>query len=239
MADEQTTVDTSGITRSADGTIADGQSTQVDQSNQNTTQSTESGKTLLTDVKEEPKVDAAKTDDKKPDSTAPEKYEDYKLPEGMSLDAEVKTKADALFKGLGLTQDQAQSVVNLYGEQIAKVASAPVEAYKTLTSEWKTESESHPDLRGKLGPGKEINVRIAKALDSVGDPKLVSDFKALMDLTGAGNNQAFIRVLDKFAAKLTEGTHVAGNGPSKDGQSARPTAAPTAAAAIWPSLSNR
>jgi hypothetical protein len=58
-----------------------------------------------------------------------------------------------------------------------------------------------------------------------------------MDLTGVGNHPAFIRALDYFAQRLTEGKHVAGNGPSPGGQS-RPGAAtqPGAAAAIWPSL---
>lgn len=242
MTDE-TTVDTSGITRSADGTISDGQTTQADQSqsNQNTNPDS-AGTTLLTEgkkpdaeVKTETK-DGDKKDETK--SAAPEKYE-YKLPEGMKLDDAVRTKADTMFKDMGLSNEQAQSLVNFYGEQIAAVANAPVDAYKTLTTEWKTEAESHPDLRGKLGPGKEVNVRIAKALDGLGDPKLVSDFKQLMDLTGAGNNQAFIRVIDRFAQKVTEGTHVAGNGPGKDGQSARPQAAPTAAAAMWPNLANR
>lgn len=245
MSTEQTTVDTSGVGRTAEGAIADGQTTQSDQSTTTTTQesstttdSTAEGKTLLT----EGKAPEAKAEDKvKPEATgAPEKYSDYKLPEGFTLDAEVKGKADALFKGLGLSQEAAQSLVDFYGDQIAKVASAPAEAYAAVTAEWRTASESHPDLRGKLGPGQEVNVRIAKALDSLGDPKLASDFRSLMDLTGAGNHQAFIRVIDKWAQKLTEGTHVAGNGPSKTGQSeSGRESRSTAAAAIWPSLSNR
>lgn len=237
MADEQTQVDTSGITRSADGTISDGQTTQSDQgqSSQSTTQ--ETGTTLLTEGKKAETEPKAEEGEKKTETKAPEKYEDYKLPDGLTLDAEVKGKADALFKGLGLDQAQAQSLVDFYGEQLTKIASVPIEAYKTLTDAWKADAESHPDLRGKLGPGKEINVRISRALDGLGDPKLVSDFKQLMDLTGAGNNQAFIRVLDRFAQKVSEGTHVAGNNPSTFGQSKPGTdTKPTAAAAMWPNL---
>jgi hypothetical protein len=231
MTDQsQPTVDSSGITRAADGTITDGQTTQSDQSQASTT--------LLTEEKKPEAEPKAEEKTEKTETKAPEKYE-YKLPEGLTLNDEVRTKADTMFKDMGLSNDQAQSLVNFYGEQIAAVANAPVEAYKTLTSEWRTEAESHPDLRGKLGPGQEINVRISKALDALGDSKLVSDFKQTMDLTGVGNHSAFIRVLDRFAQKVTEGTHVAGNGPSKDGQSARPAAAPTAAAAMWPNLANR
>jgi hypothetical protein len=243
MTDQsQPTVDTSGIGRTTDGAIADGQTTQSDQGQSSQTTNQETGTTLLTDKgeqKTEPKADDADKKETKVDG-APEKYADYKLPEGLTLDGDTRSKADTLFKSLGLSQEGAQSLVDFYGEQISKTAAAPVEAYKTLTEGWKTESMDHPDLRGKLGQGQEVNVRISKALDGLGDPKLVSDFKALMDLTGAGNNQAFIRVLDKFAQRVSEGTHVAGNGPNKDGQSAPGSRTqPTAAAAMWPNLANR
>ena len=240
MTDQsQPTVDTSGITRTAEGAIADGQTTQSDQAASSAT-TTQQGTTLLTEEKKpEAEVKTEEGDKKEAKDGAPEKYEDYKLPDGLTLDSETRSKADTLFKSLGLSQEGAQSLVDFYGDAIAKVAAAPVDAYKTLTSEWRTEAESHPDLRGKLGPGQEINVRIAKALDGLGDSKLASDFRSIMDLTGAGNHPAFIRVLDKLAQRVTEGTHVAGNGPSKDGQSARPSAPPTAAAAMWPNLANR
>ena len=206
-------------------------------SSPNTNPDSSTGKTLLTESDAtKPDPDKAKTDGTK---GAPESYGDYKLPEGYTLDPVVKTEADALFKGLGLTQEQAQSMVDFYTSKAGEAAAAPLKAYQDLTASWKSESESHPDLRGKLGPGKEINVRIAKALDSLGDPKLASDFRSAMDLTGVGNHPAFIRVLSKFAAQVTEGTHVAGNGPSPAGQSVRPQAPPSAAAAMWPNLANR
>lgn len=210
--------------------------TQSDQSSTTTTPETKApdGKTLLTENKEpEKKVEEPK---KAEDSKAPEKYTDYKLPDGFTLDAEIKAKADGLFKGLGLSQEAAQSLVDFYGEQVSKIASAPAKAYQDLTTQWRKDAESHPDLRGKLGPGQEVNVRIARALDGLGDPKLASEFREVMDLTGSGNHPAFIRVLDKLAQKVTEGTHVAGNGPSTAGQSEPGKAPPSAAAAMWPKL---
>jgi hypothetical protein len=229
---DETTVDTAGVTRTAEGQISDGQTTQMDQSPSSTTpETTESGKTLLTEDKSPEKAEV------KAAEGAPEKYADYKLPDGVTLAPEVKTEADNLFKGLGLSQDAAQSLVDFYGKQISELSSAPAKAYQEMTDGWRKDSESHPDLRGKLGPGQEINVRISKALDGLGDPKLASDFKAAMDLTGVGNHPAFIRVISRLAEKVTEGTHVAGNGPSKEGQSqSGRTAPPSAAAAMWPTL---
>ncbi len=223
--------------RTAEGTIVDQSPTaQPVESPPTTTPATPTepkapdGKTLLTEGA------PPKEPEKEPAKGAPEKYEEYKVPEGYSLDPEVKTQADSIFKGLGLNQEQAQSLVDFYTKQTSDAFQAPFKAYQEMTDSWRQESENHPDLSGKLGPGKEVSVRIAKALDGLGDPKLASDFRAQMDLTGAGNHHAFIRVLDRFAQRLTEGTHVAGRGPSQAGQSRPGEAPPGAAAAMWPNL---
>lgn len=257
MTDQsQPTVDTAGVGRTTDGTIVDGQTTQTDQqtqtdqSSQNTSQETrktilnqdqaQDQKTTQTDKKD---GEAKDGDDKSEDkSGAPAEYAEYKLPEGYTLDPESKAKVNSMFKDMGLSQDNAQKLVDFYIESTKEAFGQPYKAYQEMTDGWLTEAQNHYDLKGKLGPGQDVNVRIAKMYDTIGDPKLVQDFKALMDLTGAGNHQAFIRVLNKLAMKVTEGTPVSGKGPSEHGQSDKgQKAPPTAAAAIWPSLpsSNR
>ena len=247
MADEPTTANPEGVARTADGTLAD-QTTQTEQSSQTTspaesttqtqktTDKTE-GKTLLTEGKKEPlERPVTKAAPEAPKEGVPEKYEDYKVPEGYTLDAEVKKDADALFKGLGLNQEQAQSLVDFYTAKTTEAFQAPFEAYQKVTDGWKTESENHADLKGKIGPGKEISIRISKFIDGIGDPQLAKDFREHMDITGAGNHQAFIRVLNYAAERLTEGQHVAGKGPSEAGQS-RPGQAPKSAAqSMYPNL---
>lgn len=238
MADEPTTANPEGVARTADGTLAD-QSPVTEGSEASTTPETKTesapkteGKTLLTEGKKE----EAKTEEKKVEG-APDKYNDYTVPEGYTLDAEVKGEADKLFKGLGLSQEQAQSLVDFYTAKTTEAFKAPFEAYQAVTDGWRQESENHPDLKGKLGPGKEVSVRISKFLDGIGDAQLAKDFREHMDITGAGNHQAFIRVLNYAASRLTEGTHVAGNGPSRAGQSeSGQSTKPSAAAAMWPTL---
>ncbi len=243
MSDVSQATDVAGLARTTDGTLVDQTTGPLGASPPSTTPATTTtpatapapatdGKTLLT----EPAKDAPKEEAKEPPKGAPEKYADYTVPEGYTLDPEVKTEADKIFKELGLPQEAAQKLVDFYTSKTTDAFNAPFQAYQDMTSKWRTESESHPDLRGKLGPGQEVNVRIGKALDSLGDSKLASDFRELMDLTGAGNHQAFIRVIDKFAAKVTEGLHVAGNGPSKAGQSSPNEGAPSAARAMYPNL---
>ena len=240
MAEETTTANPEGVERTGDRTIAD-QSSKSEGSEASTTQETKTeakteakveGKTLLTEgKKEEPeKKEEAKV------GGAPEKYEDYKVPDGYTLDPEIKTEADALFKNSGLSQEQAQKFVDFYTAKTTEAFKAPFEAYQAVTDGWKTESENHADLKGKIGPGKEISIRISKFIDGIGDPQLAKDFREHMDITGAGNHQAFIRVLNYAAERLTEGQHVAGKGPSEAGQS-RPGQAPKSAAqSMYPNL---
>lgn len=247
MANEATTTDGAGIARTSDGTIAptpatEGSPQNTTPPNQTQTPPSTDGKTVLN---QETKPDATSKDDgatgdKKPDAKtdgAPEKYEAFTVPEGATLDPKAVEKATSIFKELGLNQANAQKLVDVYNELAAEAAAAPRKAYLDMTDGWLKEAQDHPDLRGKLGPGQEVNVRIAKLLDGVGDQKLASDFRAAMDLTGVGNHPAFIRLMDHFAKQLTEGTHVAGNGPSPGGQSRPGTdTRPGAAAAMWPTL---
>lgn len=232
-----------GIDRTSDGTIAD-QATKADTSNQSTNQaqSTDSAKTesenqpTLLNQKEPPKTDTKPDDKTKTDSKAvPDKYE-FKLPDGLELIPEVATEVNTLFKDLGLSAEGGQKLMDFYIAKTQEAMAQPYEAYRQMVAGWGRESADHPDLRGKIGPGQEINVRIGKLLDGLPDQKLATDFREHMDLTGAGNHHAFIRVLDYLASRLTEGTHVAGNGPSKAGQSAPNQAPPSAAAALYPHL---
>ena len=237
MADEPVvtpTPDSSGINRTPDGTIApptDGSNATPTPTPDPVTPPSNDGKSVLNqktegEKKEEP---AAKG--------APEKYEDFKAPDGVKLDPAVIAKAAPIFKELGLSQDAAQKLVDTYRELSAEAAAAPYKAYQDTVADWLKQSQDHPDLRGKLGPGQEVNVRIAKLLNGVPDAKLASDFREAMDITGVGNHPAFIRLMDHFAKQLTEGTHVAGNGPGPGGQSAPGTASrPSAAASMWPNL---
>lgn len=238
MADEPTTTaNPEGVARTPEGAIADlSPSSQTTTPEMKTeTKPAESGTTLLTKTEGETKVeDKTKTETKS--DGAPEKYADYKVPEGFELSADLKAKVDPVFKELGLSQENAQKLVDTYSELTKEASQAPLKAWADTVKAWGEESANHPDLRGKLGPGKEINVTIGKALDSIGDATLASEFRQLMDLTGAGNHPAFIRVIHALAARVTEGTHVTGNGPSPAGQSKPGMPPPSAAAAMWPTL---
>ena len=72
--------------------------------------------------------------------------------------------------------------------------------------------------------------------DPTTGPKLVADFKSMMNDYAVGDNPIFIKMLSRVAKQFGEGTHVTGSGPSGQGQT-RPGAAKTSAAqAMYPNL---
>lgn len=252
MSEQQsTTVDSAGVTRTQDSQIAPAvaeneQSETTSASNQ-TSQTTEQNQsqeskstTWLTNKDDEGKGEAeAKTETKDEAAAkpgAPEKYEPFKLPEGSTIDKPLMDKAEATFKELGLSQEQGQKLMDLYGEQIKSVQAAlnaPVETYLKLRSDWKNEIANSQDI----GPRqKEVKAVIGKAIASL-DPKTAAAFNEAVNFTGVGDNLGFVRAMYEISQLITEGGFVRGRGPAENGQ--RPSGQggqPTAAQAMYPNL---
>lgn len=163
---------------------------------------------------------------------APEKYETFKAPEGLEFNAESLTAATTLFKELNLNQDQAQKLMDLYGKEIRAAENSPYELWKETQQKWRDQVAADPDIGGKLD---QVRSTISRALDGLGDAKLVNEFKEAMDYTGAGNNPAFIRAIYKLTSKLVEGGPAQGGRPAPSGQpnEGRPTSIATA---LYPNL---
>ena len=168
---------------------------------------------------------------------APEAYTAFTVPEGYTLDEAANTGAQTLFKELGLSQSQAQQLVNFYSEHAIKSNEGLMESVRQQNENWQNEAKEHPDLKGKLEQGGPVLTTISRALDMLGDGQLKADFQEAMDYTGAGNHPAFIRTFYKLAAKLVEGKPVAASGVSPHG-TAQPgrQQMPTAAQAMYPNL---
>lgn len=166
---------------------------------------------------------------------APETYAAFTLPEGYKLDDSVLSTATPIFKELGLTQEQAQKLVEFHVGQMKEASEGPLNLVQTLRSQWQGELKADTEIGSKL---PQVKVEIDRALATIGDAKLVNDFKAAMNLTGVGDHPAFAKLLYKLAQKIpTEGTHVQGGGPSPHGQAAHGVAQrPSAAQAMFPNL---
>jgi hypothetical protein len=190
--------------------------------------------TTSTETTPETKPEATSTESKKDEvpSGAPEKYEDFKLPDGVKLEPESLKSATDLFKSLNLPQAAAQSLVDFHTAQLKAVADAPSKAYDDMRADWQAKAKADPEIGPHMTKIKE---NVGRLYNAIGDAKLVDDFKQIMDLTGAGDNPAFIKVLNKLSSFVTEGTHVAGAQPSKFGQQEPgKSERPTAAQALYP-----
>lgn len=173
---------------------------------------------------------------------APETYTDFTAPEGYTLDPKAIEAATPIFKELGLTQDQAQRLVAFHASQMIEAAKAPAATYEATRTQWQTAVKSDPELIAAVSGGKTgleaVKLDISRALTGLNDPKLAADFKAAMDLTGAGDHPAFVKALWKLSAFVTEGKPVTGAGPSPHGQRAPGVAEkPSPAQAMYPNLS--
>jgi hypothetical protein len=168
---------------------------------------------------------------------APEAYSPWKLQEGYELDTGVSEAGSKIFKELNLTQDQAQKLVDFYSEHAIKSSKETLDAWTATRKEWRDGIAADPQLskltgsNGNFGPDSALVVTVNRALDGLQNPKLVSDFKDAMELTGAGDNPAFVKVLYALASKVTEGTTYAKGEPSKAAN-----ARPTPGAALYPNL---
>lgn len=174
-----------------------------------------------TDGKEQPKVEGG----------APESYADFKAPEGYEIDKAVIDEAAPIFKKFNLSQEQAQELVDLYSKHSIAAQEAALQAWKDTQDAWVREIKADPEIGGKLDL---VKTTTSRAIDSVLGPELGKAFKQAMDITGAGNNPAFVKSFFKIAGLLTEGTHVPGHNPSPNNDPAR--AGRTPAERMYPNL---
>ncbi len=164
---------------------------------------------------------------------APESYT-FTAPEGAKLDDAIVADATPVFKELGLTQDQAQTLVNWYAKQASSQSKAIETAVANMRAEWVSQIKADPEIGSKLN--SHVIPEIGRLKDQL-EPGLRREFEAAMNLTGAGDHPAFIKAFYALAQRVNEGTHVTGLNPSPNGQSSSGVVRrPSAAAAMFPGL---
>lgn len=164
-------------------------------------------------LKDPPKDGEPPKDPKETPAGAPEKYEEFKLPDGYKLDAEVNTTVQALFKEMNLSQDQAQKLVDFYAKSGLEASTAPYKAWADLQKSWSTEITDRFGTKAET-MRTDINGAITAALP----PKLANAFRTALDLTGAGTNPDIVEALSIFTAPFVEGKPVVPGRPSPKGQ---------------------
>ncbi len=174
--------------------------------------------------------DAAKPDATAP-TGAPEKYE-FKPAEGKSLDQAAIDRAVPIFKELGLSQAQADKLMNVWNGRVDDLSKENMKYVDAMRADWRSQVEKDPEMSGRLD---KIKADIGEFKSTL-DPKLRADFEEAMNLTGAGDHPAFVKTFWKMSQSFIEGKHVSGSGPSPNGQNPPNTPKPTLAQAMYPHL---
>lgn len=132
---------------------------------------------------------------------APEKYEDFKAPEGLAFDSNVISQFSEVAKELNLPQDKAQLLLDKMGPVLA---SRQVEQLQTARTEWVGQVKADKEYGGDALPE---NLAVAKkALDTFGTPEL----RTLLNESGLGDHPEVIRVFYRAGKAISEDGFVAG-----------------------------
>jgi hypothetical protein len=166
----------------------------------------------------------------------PETYATFTVPDGQTLDPKVIEAAAPLFKKHGLSQEAAQEFVDLYAGQIKTIADGPKATFDTMVSGWRADVLKDASLATGDGLRTDVAESIGRLKATLSSEDRTS-FNEVMNMSGLGNHPTIVRALNAWGRALGEGKHVAGNGPSPEGQKPPGAASkPSLAKAMFPNL---
>jgi len=154
-----------------------------------------------------PEERAAHDEDNKPAEApkpagAPEAYADFTMPEGVQADPELMTSFAGVAKELGLSQEQAQKLVDLQAKSAVggeKARAEALEAALTKQSEaWVNEIKSDPEFGGDKFEATLATA--SKAMQTFGSPEL----RGLLNESGLGNHPELIKLFHRIGAGISE-----------------------------------
>lgn len=164
----------------------------------------------------EPGADSGKPEDQKasdkPAQQAPEKYE-LKLPDGAHLDASALERTAAWARERGLSNEQAQAVLEFANDQAqAWLQSQRAEVQRLAFEEWPTQLQADPEYGGARF--NETAEFARRGFAKFGTPAL----KQALQETGYGNHPELVKTFARIGRELAE-DQIEGGG--KGGASSR------------------
>lgn len=141
------------------------------------------------------KEEAAQSKPAEEAKSVPEKYE-LKLPEGSVLDAARVEKVIAFAKANGLSQDEAQRVLERENDAVAQFAKEQNDNFERVKGQWLDEAKSDTEFGGeKL---KESVMLSNNVIKKFGSDKLRESLNA----TGLGNHPELVRMLVRIGKEM-------------------------------------
>lgn len=161
----------------------------------------------LSDEDKAKKAEIVKAKEAKEKQGAPEKYETFKLPEGLATDTEANEEFCKVAKELNLSQDNAQRVLDLGVKQVQKAVTAvekairdeAAKAFETFTQEWMAETKR------MLGSNYQKELAfVSKAIAAPFSPEEAKAFRDIMRNTGAANHPLVVKLLHYYGKRTSE-----------------------------------
>ncbi|HEJ7039356.1 TPA: peptidase [Serratia liquefaciens] len=152
---------------------------------------------LAAEKVEKDAADKVKKEDK---PSAPEKYE-FAAPEGQELDANALSVFEPIAKELGLTQEQAQKLVDIYPQ----IQQQQADAWSKQIADWGEQVKADKEIGGD-----KFNASVGlaqRALDQFGNPEL----REYLNVSGLGNHPALVRFCAKVGKSMAEDSMVMPN----------------------------
>jgi hypothetical protein len=192
ITEEENTEDTV-ITKDDDENVQDTQETKEDVEDKGD------------DNVEEPK-DGDKDTDKGKAEGAPDKYEDFNLPENFQIDEALLEQALPVFKELNLSQDQAQKLIDLQTKNAEQLVEADQKQWEDTRKGWVKEAKDDKEIGGK-----DFNANVATARAAV---KEFADegFKEMLNITGVGDHPEMVRFLFRIGKAIEDDKILMGRG---------------------------
>ena len=143
------------------------------------------------------------------------KYTGLKVPEGYEADPATLGQATEVFQKLGLSQEQAQALLEFDAQRNAaantpeakqKALDAAIDTHNKQVDEWESSLKADKEFGGAKF---EENVTVAmKAIEAYGSPELSEMLKE----SGLGSHPLFVKFAHKIGQELGEGKlHRSGN----------------------------
>lgn len=144
---------------------------------------------------------------------APEKYEDFKMPEGAELDSEVGTVFQDVAKELDLTQAQAQGFIDKLAPVMQRRS---FERIAEISNEWMEQSKSDKEFGGqKLDQSLSDIARLRDTFARNADGKIDDDIQEFLS-SPMGNHPGTLRLLSRIGRAFGEAKYP-GGGSADDG----------------------
>lgn len=127
----------------------------------------------------------------------PEKY-DLKLPEGSQLESDYVAQISAYAKERGMSNEQAQEILNRESGLVSSFASKQMEKFNQTVDEWAKATESDKEIGG---PNVKQNIEMAnRVIKRFATPEFS---KGLVE-TGFGNHPEFVRIFTRIGKAMSE-----------------------------------